>query len=225
MRLPDEYREPLIVAARWALLAAVVGTEAAVLSVWLALVTSAPPLSRPAVVAVVVLAAGLLVAHFLVDLAVNGPAVGFPLGGTLAVSVTETALWTGWIGVVTYLGGLRGAFVGGVAFAVALAVQHTIETNVLRSGPLTDPLVNVQTVGYSLVTAAGATVWLTLSAGLDGSEGISALAADAGLVPETVGFVALVAALLFEHAIVIWVARRERAETTMPQWRDYRSWM
>ncbi|WP_436908036.1 hypothetical protein [Halosimplex marinum] len=211
-------------ACRWALVGAVTGVEAAALSVWLALLADASPVSREAAVGVVALAAALLVGHFLVDLAVNGPAVGFPLGRTLAVSVTETALWTGWLAAVAALGGPRGAFVGGVAFGVALAVQHTAEVDALRGAPLGSRLVDVRAVGYSLVTAAGATAWLALETGLASAGPLADLAAAAGLAPGTVGFAALVAALVVEHAVGVAIARRECAERTAPAWFRRRSW-
>jgi len=215
--------ERVAAACRWALVVAVSGVEAAALSVWLALLAGATPVSRPVAVGVVVLAAGFLVGQFLVDLAVNGPAVGFPLGRTLGVALTETAVWTGWLAVVAALGGPRGAFVGGVAFAVALAVQHTAEVDALRGAPLGSRLVDSSTVGYSLVTAAGATAWLALETGIASVGPLADLAADAGIAPETVGFAALAAALLVEHVVGVAVARRECAERTAPAWFRSRS--
>jgi len=213
----------LAAVGRWALVVAVTGIEAAALSVWLALLDGGVR-SRDAAVGVVVLAAALLVAHFLVDLAVNGAAVGFPLGRTLAVALSETALWTGWLAAVTALGGARGAFVGGVAFAVALAVQHTAEVDALRGAPLGSRLVDASAVGYSLVTATGATAWLALETGLASVGPLADLAADAGVAPETVGVAALVAALLVEHVVGVAVARHESAARTVPTWFRRRSW-
>ncbi|WP_436928651.1 hypothetical protein [Halosimplex halobium] len=221
----DALRSDRVAAAcRWALVVGVTGVEAAALSVWLALLAGASPRSREAVVGAVALAAALLVGQFLVDLAVNGPAVGFPLGRTLAVSVSEAALWTGWLAVVAALGGARGLFVGGVAFAVALAAQHTAEIDALRGVPPGSRLFDVRTVGYSLVTAAGATAWLALETGLASAGSLADLAAAAGLAPGTVGFAVLVAALLVEHAIGVAIARRECAERTAPVWFRRRSW-
>ncbi|WP_135365978.1 hypothetical protein [Halosimplex halophilum] len=215
---------PVAAACRWALVAGVTAVEAAALSVWLALLAGASPWSREAAVGVVALAAALLVGHFLVDLTVNGPAVGFPLGRTLAVSLSEAALWTGWLAVVAALGGARGLFVGGVAFAVALAVQHTAEVDALRGAPLGSRLFDVRTVGYSLVTAGGATAWLALETGLASAGPLADIAAGVGVAPGTAGFAVLVAALLVEHAVGVAIARRERAERTTPAWYRRRSW-
>lgn len=217
-------RGSVAAACRWALVVGATGVEAAALSVWLALLADATPASREAAVGAVVLAVGLLVGQFLVDLAVNGPAVGFPLGRTLGVALSETAVWTGWLAAVAALGGTRGAFVGGVALAVALALQHTAEVDALRGAPLGSRLVDPSTVGYSLVTAVGATAWLALETGLAGVDPLADLAAGAGLAPETVGFAALVAAVLVEHVVGVAVARRECAERTAPAWFRRRSW-
>ncbi|WP_123536141.1 hypothetical protein [Halosimplex salinum] len=224
MRALDRFRtERFAVLYRWVLVLVVTGVEVAVLGVWLALFDGADPLSRSVGVGVVVLLVGLQVSQFLTDLAVNGTAVGFPLGGTLAVSVSETVLWVGWFAVVTALGGLRGAFVGGVAFAVALAVQHTVETNALRGAPLTERLFDPQTVGYSLLTATAAGVWFALNTRVEGAEPAVDLVSSVGLAPATVGGVVLATGLLVEHAMGVVVARRERDEARTPARRGYRS--
>jgi hypothetical protein len=213
----DVFRRGVVAAAcRWVLVVAVTGVEAAALSVWLALLAGASPAARDVTVGAVVLAAAFLVCQFLVDLAVNGSAVGFPLGRTLGVALSETAVWTGWLAVVAAIGGSRGAFVGSVAFAVALALQHTAEVDALRGAPLGSRLVDPSTVGYSLVTAAGATAWLALETGLASVGPLAGLAADAGLAPDIVGLGALAAALLIEHVAGVAVARRECAERTAP---------
>lgn len=215
--------ERFAVVCRWALVLVVTGIEVAVLGVWLALVDGATGVSRSVAVGAVVLLAGLQVSQFLTDIAVNGAAVGFPLGGTLAVSVSETALWLGWFAVVTALGGLRGAFVGGVAFAVALAVQHTVETNALHGAPLADRLFDPETVGYSLLTATAAGVWFALVTRADGAEPAVDLLSSAGLAPATVGGVVLAAGLAVEHAMGVMVARRQRDERSSPARRRRRS--
>jgi hypothetical protein len=209
-------RGAVAAACRWVLVVAVTGVEAAALSVWLALLAGASPTARDVAVGAVVLAVAFLVCQFLVDLAVNGSAVGFPLGRTLGVALGETAVWTGWLAVVAAIGGSRGAFVGSVAFAVALALQHTAEVDALRGAPLGSRLVDPSTVGYSLVTAAGATAWLALETGLASGEPLAGLAVEAGFAPDIVGLGALAAALLVEHAVGVAVARRECAERTAP---------
>ncbi|ELZ27711.1 hypothetical protein C475_07315 [Halosimplex carlsbadense 2-9-1] len=220
----DAFRRGAVaMACRWALVVAVTGVEAAALSVWLALLADASPASREAAVGVVVLAAAFLVGQFLVDLAVNGSAVGFPLGRTLGVALSETAVWTGWLAVVAALGDPRGALVGGVALAVALAAQHTAEVDALRGAPLGSRLVDPSTVGYSLVTAAGATAWLALEAGFASAGPLADLPGSASLAPETLGLVVLVVALLVEHVAGVAVARRECAERTAPAWFRSRS--
>ncbi|WP_436923271.1 hypothetical protein [Halosimplex amylolyticum] len=215
--------ERFVAACRWALVLALTGLEVATLSVWLALVDGAPPLSRAAVVGVVVLLVGLQVEHFLTDLAANGYAVGFPLGRTLAVTVIEALLWIGWFAAAEALGELRGVFVAGVAFAVALAVQHTVEANALRGRSLAVRLFDPGTVGFSLLTAAGASVWLVLSTPVAGSEPLTLFVASLGVDPATAGGLALAAALLAERLLVVRFARRDRSDHTVPARRTYRT--
>ncbi|QPV61778.1 hypothetical protein I7X12_13590 [Halosimplex litoreum] len=211
----DVFRRGVLAAAcRWVLVVAVTGVEAAALSIWLALLAGASPAARDVAVGAVVLAVAFLVCQFLVDLAVNGSAVGFPLGRTLGVALSETAVWTGWLAVVAAIGGSRGAFVGSVAFAVALALQHTAEVDALRGAPLGSRLVDPSTVGYSLVTAAGATAWLALETGVASGDPLADL--GVGLAPDIVGSGALATALLVEHVAGVAVARRECAERTTP---------
>ncbi|MFC7140187.1 hypothetical protein ACFQMA_10130 [Halosimplex aquaticum] len=220
----DRFRTERVVAAcRWALVLALTGLEVATLTLWLALVDGAAPLSRTAAVGVVVLVVGLQVEHFLTDLAANGSAVGFPLGRTLAVSVTEALLWIGWFAAAKTLGELRGVFVAGVAFAVALAVQHTVEANALRGRPLAYRLLDSATVGFSLLTAAGASLWLALSTPVAGTAPLVSFVAS-GLDPTTAGGVVLAAALLVERLLVVRFARRERSEHTVPARRARGSW-
>lgn len=211
-------------ACRWALVLALTGLEVATLALWLALIDGASPLSRAAAVGVLVLVVGLQVEHFLTDLAANGSAVGFPLGRTLAVSVTEALLWIGWFAVAKALGGLRGVFVAGVAFAVALAVQHTVEANALRGRPLSCRLLDPATVGFSLLSGAGASLWLLFSTSVEGAAPLTMLVAGAGIDPATAGGVALAAALLIERLLVVRFARRDRSEHTLPARRTTGSW-
>lgn len=213
----------VVTAGRWLLVGTLTSVEVLTLTMWLALVADSAPFSRPVVVSAVVIAAGLHVKHFLTDLAVNGTAVGFPLGRTLVVSLTEAALWLCWLGVAGSMGGLRGVFVGGVGFAVALSVQHTVECNALRHRPLDAHLFDPATMGFSLVTAAGATAWVALNAPVAGTESFARAVAGLGLVPGVVGLVFLVGALLVERVTVVRLARHRHTETTTAWRRDYHS--
>jgi hypothetical protein len=205
------------------LVVALTAVEVATLSLWLPLAAGAAPFSRPVAVSAVVLTAGLQVEHFLTDIAVNGAAVTFPLGQTLVVSITEAAVWLVWLGVTASVGGLRGVFVGAVALAVALTVQHTAETNALNGAPLDARLFDPATVGFSLVTAAGATAWLTLNAPVAGTASFAVAVAGAGLDPGVVGLLALFGALLTERVLVVQLARRRRADAPAPRQRRYTS--
>ena len=214
--LPSE----AVIAGRWLVVVALTGVGVSALELWLALVGGVPPLSRPVAVGVVVLMAGMQVVHFLTDLAVNGVEVGFPLGPTLVVSVTEAVLWSGWLAVAGSLGGVRGLFVAGVAFAVALSIQQTVETNALRKQPLGFRLFDPATVGFSLVTAAGATVWLSLNAPVHGTEPFAVSVVGFGVDADVVGVAALAAAFLTERVFVVRLGRSERARPTIRRYRD-----
>lgn len=220
---PEQLPEDGVTAGRWLLVGVLTGVEVATLSVWLALVAGAPPFSRPIAVSVVVLCAGLQVEHFLTDLAVNGADIGFPLGQTLVISVSEAVLWLGWLTVAASMGGLRGIFVAGVAFAVALSIQHTVETNALRHRPLDARLFEPATVGFSLITAAGATAWLALTAPVAGTESFAGFIGSLGLDAGAVGFLFLTAGVVAERVMVVKLARQNRTSTRVPYRRRHTS--
>ena len=220
---PQELPEEAVTVGRWLLVGALTGVEVATLSVWLALVGGAEPFSRPIAVSVVVLCAGLQVEHFLTDLAVNGADIGFPLGQTLVVSISEAALWFGWLTLAASMGGLRGIFVSGVAFAVLLSIQHTVETNALGHRPLDARLFEPATVGFSLITAAGATAWLALTAPVAGTGSFARFIGSLGLDPGAFGFTLLFFAVVAERVMVVRLARQNRSSTTVPYRHRYAS--
>jgi hypothetical protein len=192
------------------------GVETVALVVWLALVEGVavegvPVVPRAAAIGLAVLIVGLFVEHFLTDLAVNGLDLSFPVGSAAFFSVTEGVLWAVWLGVADRVGGLDGLLAAGVVLAVLLVPQHTIEDNVLRGEGLFSRLLDFGTVGFSVVEAAGATVWLLLvrRGGL-----LEAPLAEAGLGtvdPAVVGVGVLAVALFLEHLIGVAFSRRGRA--------------
>ena len=212
-----------VTVGRWLLVGGLTGVEVATLSVWLALVAGAPAFSRPIAVSVVVLCAGLQIEHFLTDLAVNGADIGFPLGQTLVVSVSEATLWLGWLTVAASMSGLRGMFVSGVGFAVLLSIQHTVEANALQHRPLDARLFVPATVGFSLITAAGATAWLALTAPVAGTESLAQFVGSLGLDAGAVGIVFLSAGVLAERVMVVKLARQNRTSKPIPYRRRYTS--
>jgi len=119
----------------------------------------------------------------------------------LAVSLSEGLLWVLWLGVAERVGGVDGVLAAGVLFAVLLIPQHTVEDNVLRGAAPFESVVDLGTVGFSVVEAVGATVWLLLA--FEGGQfgGLLATLGLGGVDPAAVGLGALALFLLVEHDI------------------------
>ena len=193
---------------RFVLVVLFTGVETVALVAWLALVLDAAPVSQTAAVGLGALFVGLVVEHFLTDQAVNGVDFSFPLGAALVFSATETALWALWLVVAERVGGLEGLLVAGVVLTVLLVPQHTIEDNALRGKGLISKLVDLRTLGFSIVEGVGATVWLLF---VTQTAVVEPLLTDLGVSavgPETVGVAILALALLVEHVIGVGFSRR-----------------
>jgi len=193
---------------RLGLVVTVTAAETLALVVWLAFVEDAALLSRTAVAGVAVLALALFLVHYLLDLAVNG-IDGASLGVLdAAVSASETALWVGWLAAVEWLGGLGGLLGAGVLLALLLVPHHTVADNALRGrAPLSNPA-DLRTLGFSVVQAGGATLWLLAA---QWSELVAPFLTELGLSavePAVAGVGALAAALLVEHLCAVAFARR-----------------
>lgn len=183
------------------------GVETVALGVWLAIVGDAQPLSQTMAIGLGVLVGGLVVEHILTDLAVNGGDLSFPVGPVILVSLSETVLWALWFGVADQFDGLAGLLLAGVLFAAFLVPQHTIEDNVLRGRELFETLLDPGTVPFSLVEAAGATVWLLF---LTRSESVAPLLAAIEFPtadPASIGLGVLAVALFVEHVIGVEYSR------------------
>ncbi|MDS0284172.1 hypothetical protein [Haloarcula onubensis] len=182
--------------------------ETLALGLWLTLVQSAPVISATSAIGLGVLTSGLVVEHVLTDATVNGvSADALPDRQALAVSVSEALLWVLWLGVADRLGGVDGILFAGGLFAVLLVPQHTVEDNVLRRvGPF-DSVVDLGTAGFSVVEAAGATVWLLLAFEGGQFSGLLASLGLGGVDPAALGLAALAVFLLVEHDIGVKLAR------------------
>jgi len=193
---------------RFTLIAAFTGVETVALVVWLALVDDAAVVSETAALGLAILAVGLLVEHFLTDLAVNGVDLSFPLGRAIVFSASEVLLWALWLGIADRVGGFRGLAIAGVVLALLLVPQHTVEDNVLRGRSFFDRLLNPNTIGFSLVESAGATVWLLFVRNPQLVEPRLELLGVGSLDPTTIGVGILALALLVEHDIGVTFSRR-----------------
>jgi hypothetical protein len=188
--------------------------ETVTLGAWLALVSGMPVDSPLAVVGVIVLFVGLTVEGILTDVTFNGLSLDLPFLGILGFSLAETVIWVVWLGVADRVGGLAGILGAGVLLAVLFVPQHSIEDNVLGRRDALSNLLLGGTVGFSIVEAVGATVWLALvrrggrvldALGVDlPALGGSTLAEPAALV----GLLALLVVLLVEHLIASGFNRR-----------------
>ena len=193
---------------RQVLIVAFTGVETLALGVWLELVLEASPLSRAAVVGLGVLAVGLFAEHVLTDLTVNGLDLSLPLGSVVAFSATEAVLWALWLVVAEFLGGVDGALLAGGVLAMLLVPQHSVEDSVLRGGGFLSDLVKPGTIGFSVLEAAGATVWLLL---VVRGELIAPVVREVGLAgvdPAGVGLAVLAIALFVEHNVGVAFSRR-----------------
>lgn len=193
---------------RYAFVAAFTGVETAALAAWLALVEGAATVSQVTAIGLGVLLVGLVVEHVLTDVAVNGADLSVPVGPTVFVSATETALWGLWLLVAERVGGVDGILVAGVVLAVLLVPQHSVEDSALRGRGLFSRLLNVGTLGFSVIEAAGATLWLLFVR--EGGE-VQPLLAEVGMgsVDPAVAGVGLLAASLFvEHVVGVAFSRR-----------------
>jgi hypothetical protein len=176
---------------------------------WLTLVLNEPPLSGGSILGFVLLAVGLLAKNVLTDAAVNGLSLDIPAKELLGISVSEAFHWSVWLGIALAAGGVTSILIAGLLFAVVLVPQHTIEHNILRGADPFETVFDLETVGFTLVQAAGATLWLLFA--FEG-ELFRELLQVLGLWtigPGAVGLTLLAAALFIEHEIGLALARQE----------------
>lgn len=188
---------------RVGLIAVFTAVETAALATWLRFVRDAPVVSTAVAIGLGVLLVGLFVEHVLTDAAVNGLDLDLPVAPVVGFSVSETVLWAVWLRIAEVVGGLAGFAVAFVVLGVLLVPQHTVEDNVLRGSPLFGDLVDLDTVGFSLIEAAGATVWLVLVLRPDLVGGTLG-----GVDAAVVGLAVLAVALFVEHTIGVRFSRR-----------------
>lgn len=183
--------------------------ETLALGLWLTLVESAAVISAASAVGLGVLAFGLVLEQVLTDATVNGvTASALPDGQVVGLSVSEALLWVLWLGIAERVGGVDGILVAGALFAVLLVPQHTIEDNVLRGADPFGSVVDLGTLGFSVIEAVGATVWLLLA--FEGARftGVLAAVGLGGVDPAAAGLGALAVFLLIEHDIGVALARQ-----------------
>lgn len=182
--------------------------QAVTLGLWLTLVQDAPVISGVSAVGLVVLTFGLVLEHVLTDATVNGvSASALPDRQVAAISLGEALLWVLWLGVANRLGGAGGIVIAGALLATLLVVQHTVEDNILRGVDPFRRIADPGTVGFSVVEAIGATVWLLLVFEAQQFNGLLATVGLGGVDPAAVGLAALTVVLLVEHDIAVALAK------------------
>lgn len=206
------------------------GVETVALAGWLTLVTAEPLGPASEVVGLSLLFGGLLLEGLLTHVTVNGLRRSPPTVVMAGFTTTETLLWVGWLAVAERVGGVVGIGVAGLALAVLLVPQHTVEDNVLRGESPFARLFDSGAISFSVLEAAGATAWLLLVAGVVPAGplleavgvavlGIAGLPAGIEVsAPELVGVGVLAASLFVEHLVGVRHAlRADPADATTPR--------
>jgi len=115
---------------------------------------------------------------------------GLPIGQKAIVSLIESGIWVLWLVLVDL-----NAILAGVVLAGLLVLEHTISDNVFKGRGTFSRLLDARTIGFSLIEAVGAGIWLVL--------------VDANMV--VVGIVILVVASFIEHTLAAALARKQTA--------------
>jgi len=183
--------------------------ETVALGLWLTLVRDAPLLSVASALGIGALGVGLVFEHVLTDATVNGLSLAVvPDRQVLGISLSETLLWVVWLGLAAQLGGVGGILGAGVVLAVLLVPQHTVEDNVLRDRPPFSSVLDPMTIGFSLVEAVGATLWLLfVFEGWLFKDVLVALGLG-GVGADAVGLAVLAVFLSVEHDIGVALAKQ-----------------
>ena len=104
------------------------------------------------------------------------------------MSLVETVIWALWL----VLAGLN-AILAAVVLAGLLILEHSLSDNVFKGKGLFSRLLNGRTMGFSLIEAVGAAIWLAL--------------VEANL--SVVGILILVVASFVEHTMAVALGREK----------------
>ena len=169
--------------------------ETVALATWLALVNGAAN-TGSTVAGLAVLAVGFTIEHILAYNVVHGRGLldlrGVPIAQKAVVSVIETGIWALWLILAD-----RNAIVAAIVLAGLLIVEHTLSDNVFKGKGLFSRLIDTRTIGFSLIEAVGAAIWLAL------------VVANLAIV----GIIVLLVASFVEHSMAVALGRRETVRT------------
>ena len=165
--------------------------EVATLAVWLVLARGAASIGSM-IAALAVLVVGFTIEHILAYNVIHNRGLldlpGVPIGQKAVVSLIESAIWALWL-VLANLNLILAAIV----LAGLLILEHTVLDNVFKGRGLFSKLLDARTIGFSLIEAVGAAIWLAL--------------VEANLA--VVGIVILAVASFIEHTLAVALARKQ----------------
>jgi len=167
--------------------------EGVTLVVWLALARGAGNIGSM-IAAFAVLVVGFTIEHIVAYNVIHNRGLlelqGAPILKKSVVSLIESGIWALWL----VLAGIN-AIIAALVLTVLLVVEHTLSDNVFKGRDLFSKLLDARTIGFSLIEAVGAGIWLVLA---DGNMAI-------------VGIVILVVASFIEHTLAVALARKQTA--------------
>ena len=172
--------------------------EGATLVIWLALVRSDAGIYQVStgslVAGLAVLAIGFTIEHIVAYNVIHNRGlleiVGAPVGKKAVVSLIETVIWALWL----VLADLN-AIVAALVLTGLLILEHTLSDNVFKGRDIFSKLLDVRTIGFTLIEAVGAAIWLAL---VEVNMAI-------------LGIVILVVASFIEHTLAVALARKQPA--------------
>jgi len=115
---------------------------------------------------------------------------GAPIGQKAVVSLIESAIWALWLVLANI-----NAVIAAIVLTGLLVLEHTLSDNVFKGRGLFSKLLDARTIGFSLIEAVGAGIWLAL--------------VEANLA--VVGVAILVVASFIEHTLAVALARKQTA--------------
>ena len=171
--------------------------EVVTLVVWLILALEASD-ALFSILAVLVLIGGLTLEHLITYNVIHKRSLfdfrGLPVGQKAVVSLIETGIWVVWLVIARQdiAGGFEHVIAAVVLFGL-LIIEHTISDNVFTGKKLFERLADKRTIGFSIVEAAGAAIWLVL------------IDVDLAIL----GIIVLAVASFLEHNLAVNLALRE----------------
>lgn len=172
--------------------------EGVALVTWLALVRSDAGIYQVStgslVTGLAVLVVGFTIEHIIAYNVIHNRGLldlqGVPIAQKAVVSLIETVIWAVWLVLADV-----NMIVAAVVLTGLLILEHTLSDNVFKGRGIFSKLLDARTIGFSVVEAVGAAIWLAL--------------VEANLA--VVGIVILVVASFIEHLLAVALGRKETA--------------